>query len=226
MIWYIPTEYMSDHSLKQNTKVLVFDEAPDVVLDTLLVRPSDQSADWVLRPDALDMSRINELSYVGHLTNTLHPAKLSMGLWGFSLAAWHTPSVSYASGINDVTVAHLSMQVNGQKGVAEQLAHKNSGTLLWLHESDGQKDGALRYVWAVASAYNVMRGTNVPEYDGSQPAFIDFKIGDPLFDTDPQTLALTPQNYGFVTAPSSATTAEALSRVANAHPNLSEEVSP
>lgn len=218
MIWYIPAERLSDHELKKETKVLVFDETPDVVFDKLLVRPNDKNAQWKANADSLDMSRINELTYVGHITNVLCPAKVSTGRWGFTLSAWHKPSTTYLHAVNDVTVEHLSMQINGQQGVAEQLAHKNRGTLLWVSEADDQKDGALRHAWVMAPVTDMLKGTQEMSYDGSQPAFIEFRVDDPFYGSVPQPLAITSRNYGFAVGKCNKDLVDALADVAVNYP--------
>lgn len=218
MIWYIPAEFSNGHELSKETKVLIFDESPAVVVDTLLVRPSDRNAKWKANADTLDMSRLSELTYVGHVTNLLMPAKVSMGLWGFTLSAWHGASSGYSNKDFDVGFSHLSMQINGQAGVAEQLAHKNRGTLLWVSDAPDQTDGALRHAWAVAPVAYLVSGTKDASYDGTQPAFIDFRLNDPLYGSIPQPLAVTPRNYGFVTGQCNKTLEESLEDIVEQYP--------
>lgn len=219
MIWYIPDEFSHEVELKKESKLLIFDEAPDVVLETLLIRPNDRNAQWKANADALDMTRVGALTYVGHITNVLIPAKTSMGLWGLTLSAWREGVTTGTSADDfDKAFAHLSMQVNGQVGVAEQLGHKNRGTLLWVSEIPDASDGALRYAWAIAPAAYLMSGTNDAKYDGTQPAFINFRLNDPLYGSVPQPLSISPRNYGFVVGQSTTTLSDALKSVVSQYP--------
>lgn len=221
MIWYIPAEFHSDNALKSDSRVLIFDESPDAVIDTLLVRPNDKNAQWKATPDALDMSRMSELSYVGHTTNLMYPAKVSNGLWGFTLSARTGTLTRDIDKDLDRAAADLSMQVNGQNGVADQLVHKNRGTLLWVSEDAEQVDGTLRHAWVIAPVYNALTASPATSYDGTQAAFVEFKLNDPLYGSINQPLAITNRNYGFVTGQCPKTLIDALHDTVRLHPATS-----
>ncbi|MCP4528714.1 MAG: hypothetical protein GY833_22800 [Aestuariibacter sp.] len=220
MLWYVPTEFGLNTAFRTvETKVLVFDEDPDVVLNTLLVRPADGQPVWQASPDALDVSRINELTYVGHIANLLMPAKVSNGHWGFTQSARrNTEKLGHVYYVSDLSGSILSMQINGKTGVADQLAHKNRGTLLWISEAEGDVEGSLHHVWTMAPVKNFMQGTLEANYDGSQPAFIDFKLDDERYGSVAQPMAITPRNYGFTTGLCNTTLPDALVKVASDFP--------
>ncbi|MDK1290075.1 hypothetical protein [Pseudoalteromonas umbrosa] len=163
MRWHVDQRVWPSTELMSNSRLLVIQEVEEVVLDTLLIRPSDNPTYWQERPDYLNLARLSELTVLGEFENVVTPAITGTFQLGFSLASspkgitgkhedhtWHHPA----------SAEHFEFQLNQQRGALNHLLNNQEGTLLWIQTVSHHKDnGQYNPYWFTSSTKDVLTGT-------------------------------------------------------------------
>jgi hypothetical protein len=219
MLWYTHKSKLALANMDQDSVLVVLAEPPSVVMDTLLVRPSDKKIDWASKPDLLDLTRMAELTVVGSLHKVAIPTHVPNGYWGFSMGA-----------VEDGADPRFEQQLNLQAGVADHLIRNNTGSLLWISNHGAYIWGSsleLRSAWTIAPATDFLKATDAIGASVDDPAVVSLRLGDSFLSEDKQSLAgdyNRNENYGLATSADASTLESALETVATLHPYVAPVV--
>lgn len=195
MRWYANHEVWTFEYLTSNSTLLVIQESEQVVLDTLLIRPSDNKDRWKQCPDFLNMARLKELTVLGALENVVSLSPTSSFQLGFSLTTLPYEASTYKDK-HPQAQENFEFQLNQQRAAAEHLLANQEGTLLWVNSRHYWQD-ARQYIqaWFTTSTKGFLSGTQ---------AAVGAKVDDPKamiirFDPDHTSMALSRGNYSEAT---------------------------
>jgi hypothetical protein len=222
MLWYTHKSKLALADIDLDSILVVLAETPSVVMDTLLVRPSDKKTDWASTPDLLDLTRMTALTVVGTLHKAVLPTRVPNGYWGFGMSAGVVQQGAHSID------ARFEQQLNLQAGVADHLVRHNTGSLLWISNHTKYQKGSdleLRSAWTIAPATDFLKATEAIGASADDPAVVALRLGDNSLSEDKQALAGDDhENYGLATSADASTLESALGTVVTAHPYVAPVV--
>ena len=220
MLWYANKDQIDLNNMRRETRLIVLAEDTETVMNTLLIRPSEDQPNWQAEPDWLNMDRLYNLTVVGELTDATVPVRVPNGHWGFRFLQYSNANVGEA---------RIKQQLNYfNDTVLNQLIKVNTGSLLWITDYSAYThgtNGEYRSAWALAPVTDFLNTSPAVGYQNGDPLCVEFLFRDKVHTALSQTLAYNEDgNHGMATKASPITLKAVQDNVVMTYPYVAPEV--